>query len=787
MSNNKNSSLFPDPNAEKSKKDTEEFGLQLGRAILGRTSEYRERRNAIFSLNRMFANGRQPIQPYLDQMDVDGKDTFTNIRFKPRPIAQKFHNIVVDGYGEKNEKPNARSLSKHIQDRKEKRRTDAMFRMDFKNELDQLSQEAGVPLVDPNEFVPESKEELDIYMELNDKEKEELLMQQMIDFTLGDNNIKEKKRRFLSNIFINNLAGFYNYLDTNGRLQVEVIDGEDCVYAHSIKDDFSDSSYLGRIMRMSVSEARARFKLTPDKERLLFENAQKCNGKYNNPVLRSWTDDWRYATERPYDSHTVEVFHFWWKCSKVLSYVEGTDRFGREVFDITYNLEEPKKPNPRKQKGYVTPQTSYEGFMLINSPCMLQWGESKNILRKGEDKAEVMSPFIMRMPNNDGYMLTPSAVNNMIDSIEVMDLAILQMKNIMAKAAPDGLAIDVMGLADMDLGEGIGIVDPLTIGQIYRRTGDIYYNSRTEEGGQNQVPVAANLSPFSNKLSTFLEIYNSELAKIRDYLGVNEFRDGSATNPRTGFRFAQSQLDSSNTATIYIYNSYISSGNELIKQIGQRIWDSLVYGTPNKGYLGFIGKANAEMLKKRDDITASSYDFNFKLEMDEQQKQLLDSYIQTCLANGSLEMPDAITLMEIDDLKLASRMLTHLYNKRRKEKMEEAQENQKSAADYSAQAGVAVEKARQQTEQLSLQGKMGVEKERGNQDRDKELEKLAWELIKGEAEGRPIPPKYVGLVDLVLQNRGIGLNIEADMKAMEAEQLAMQQEAIMMGQEGQMA
>lgn len=765
---------FPDHMAPKSEKDNILFGLKVGTAILENTKEYRETRNKIISRNRRFAEGKQPVQPYLDQMNVDGKVLFTNIRFKPRPVARKFMKIVVDGYLLREEFAKATALSKHIKDRKERKKSDAKFRMQFGQDIEEMAAEAGVPIEDPNAFTPEDIEELDLYSELNDKEREELLMQEMISFTLNDNNIKAKKRKFLSDIFVTSLSGYYNYLDKNGRLVVDYIQPEDAVYANSTEDEISHkNNYNGRLMKMTISEARSRFKLTPKDEKALFANARKYSGKYGNPTgMINWQDDYRFSGERPYDGYTIDIFHFWWRCNKVINYVEGKDNFGRDIFDVTYAPLDFENKKEGKVVGTVSPQIAYEGYMLMDKPWMLEWGEHRNILRIGQDKEEVLSPFIYHMPDNDGRMMTPSTIDMMIDNLESMDIIILKIKLIVAQAAPDGYIIDVNSLADLDLGSGIGEADPMTIDSLYRQTGNIYYKSMQDDGlGENKVPVQTQLSGFSSKLGSLVELYNTEMSSLRELIGVNEFRDGTATSPRTGFRFAQAQLDSSNTATWSIYNSYLLATKELVRQIGIRIWDSLAYGTPNKGYLQFMGKHNADLIKERKDLTASSYDYKFEITMQQEEKDKLEENITTCLSQGTLEVTDAILIREVSDIRLALRMLKYLYEKRRKQRMEEAQANQKSAADYSAQAGVAVEQAKGQTLKMELQMKEAVVKMTGESDRDTQLEKLVFTMIEKAQEGIPIPKEFEGLVNLVMKNRGINVEAEVTQKSNEIQQM----------------
>ncbi len=776
-------SNFPSGLIPQAEKSDPKYGKQVAQAILSASRDQRDAFKKKLFENRKYAEGNQDISQYLDELEIDGKNMYANISYRPRPIAQKFKNVVVNGYLMKKEYPSVTATSKHIQERKERKKSDAEFRMEYGETLNAISQEAGVALTDPSEFTPESKEDSDIYFSLHGKEKEELLMQDMVSFALRDNDIESIKASALDDQFVGQLHGYYNYIDDNGRLIIEYIQPEDIIADNSRREDFKDAEYKGRWIRMSVSQVRRRFSLTPKNELELFGCAKEANGHFGNPTLTlKWQEDYRNSGARPYDNYTIEILHIWWKTSKVLTYVEGTDRYGRQVFDTTYdNPKTGEKSDGRKKQGVKYPQTAYEGFFTASAQICLEWGEQKNILRKGEDKEELLSNFIFYMPYNKGRQLPNSLMSLMIDSIRNMDLAILKIKQVIAKAAPDDYIIDIDSLNALDLGTGEEL-QPLGIMEIFQQTGRLYYRGTKENGDANQIPVRANLNPLQEKIAAYVNWYNAELSNIRDYLGVNEFRDGSASSPRTGFRFMQAQAEASNTATWFLYRAYLKSTEELIRQIGIRIWDALNFGEVNKGYLKYLGKENIEFIQSRKDITASSYDIDFKLGMDEEALAELNNDINVCLQNGTLEMPDAIKVRAIDDPMLAAKQLSYVYEKRRKQKLEEQDLNSRNAANYSAEAGKSVEQAKQQGLQMQIQADMAREKSRGDNDQIGFLLKGAVDLITESFKtGAQIPDMYLPLIDLALKSASAKTeqSLKGTMQESQAQDQQAQQEQIM--------
>jgi hypothetical protein len=777
---------FPDSFAPKEEKDKKSYGLKVFQAILGSTYEYRTTLAKKLVENRKYAEGNQSLKPYLDELGIDGKNMYTNIRFRPLPVAQKFIRIVSDGYLKREEYPSATATSKHIKDRKEKKKQDAEFRMEEGQLIKEMSDKVGFPLEDPKAFTPKSPEELEIYMSLNDKEREELLLQDMINLALNDNNIEGLKSQVLKEQFIAQFHGYYNYIDDNGRLCVDLIQAEDIITDNSFKEDFKDSRYKGRFLRMYIGDIRRRFKLKPEDEKRLYDAAVSNSNRFNNPSgYLTWEEDYRFSGVRPYDNYTVEVAHIWYKTVKPTYISEGKDDYGRGTVDIKYN---PPKEQPKKGTTVTVkyPEVSYEGYFTATGEMCISWGEERQVLKDGEDKDTLLSPFIFFMPENSGRMLPNSLMSTIIDPIGTMDLIILKIKQAIAKATPDDWQIDINGLLEVNLGNGIE--SPLTLESIHQQTGRLYYRGVNEAGQQVAPPARPMNSGLDVKLRGYIDIYNFALSNIRDYLGVNEFRDGSATNERTGFRFMQAQNEASNTATWFIYRAYLKSTEELIRQIAIRIWDALKNGNVNEGYLKYIGKENVEFLNRRKDITSSMYDIKFEMSMTDADKAILEQYIQTALANGQIEIPDALMLNRVKDPVIAEKLMTYVYNTRRETARKDKKQDQEANAQLQAQSGVAVEQERQKTFQMEAEVILAKEKAKAEGLRDGEMEKLAWKLIEMEATtGKPIPPQYLGIVQAVLTNRGLNVEQQTEEKTqeLEAQEQALMQQGMV--EEVQMA
>lgn len=775
---------IPDIFAPKVKKDTDKFATSVARYILGSTQNYRAKMGNVYKDNRDVFNGKQSIEYLRDLLQVQENSTYFNIKFTPRPIAKKLIRLIVSGYLKDEEAVNVSALSKHIADRKDRNRLTAKFRMENKDLIAGLSELAGLPLTSSEDFTPNNEEELELYSQMNDKEYEETLMQDTVTYMLNANDINKIKSMALTELSVNNLFGMYEYVDSLGKPRIEPIYAEDAIIPQSFYEDFSDGAFFGRWINMHVSDIRKRFKIKPSKEKEFYKALCEMDyGKFQS-VYGHYDTRWNLPGERPYDKDTVRVLHVWWKCSKVIETVEGT-RDGRPHFDywdfVGYTPQERINGLTDYKVDYKTPPTAYEGYFLNGGEFVLEWGEQVNI--PFDDKTqEVRSPFRYHMPENSGTMHINSLVHMIKDSIEVMDLTILKIKQLIARLAPDGYAIDVDALDSMDLGTG-KVLDPLDVMEIARQTGDLFYRGKDEDGNPNQIPARPNMTSIADKLSSLVTVYNFELENIRSYLGMNEFRDGTANKSRTAAAFAQSQLEQSNMATEFIYRGWVRLMSSVVKNLGLRSWYALKYGSEDKGLLRYLGSTNIDFIKNQKDLIATAFDFEYSVVLTREEKMLLEQTMASAVTEGSLKTEDVILIRQVKNAQVALKYLNFLASKRRKETMEEARQNQESAANYTAQAGVQVEQAKQETAKMAADMEMAKEKVRGENSIETEMTKGALAIMLQYAQaGVALPEQYAPLVDFVLRSATTKIDksnrvTNRELQQMDAEDQAAQMEA----------
>lgn len=705
---------FPSPLLNNATKSSKKYGLAYAQAIFalsvdGATSYYNTR-NLQYEKNRKLSAGKQDFEPLLKIMDINGSSAYTQLSYHPRGIALKFKEVVLNKMMERNERVKVSSLSLGIKERKERKKSDALFRMKNKEWLAEVQQESGIQLEDEDAYVPDSEEELDIYSELNDQELEELLMQEMISFVFDNNKYNpDQKRQLLSDLWDCGLAVSKDYIDGYGRIRTRVIKPEQTVYAPTSTVNFDDSSYFGHIELIKVASLR---EMLSDKEidgleeklyHLSFSNRDKFNNGGDLPA--SYSNEWNDAYDRPYDDYLVQVMFFEAKLPKEIIYTTGKNNYGRNIFDLKQQAN--PKLNPNKQTKITKRTTIYEGAWVIGSELMLRWGEANNILVDQSKENLEFSYSARFINNNDGKMLPRSMADLMRSPIENMDIAILKIQHLAKKIRPNGFNIDVDVVADMDLGEGIGSVSILQLREIADQTGDTYYSGKKIDGeNANRKPIEQNIYQDSNNIQGLMEWYNFEQRNLQNLIGTNDYVEGSSVDPRLGNNVLQTQISQSNTATAGVYNTFVSIKNDTARHFGIRLWDTLKYSkNPNEGYLQILGKKNVDFIKFRKDITDSNYDLAIELDMSDAERVKLEARVEAALQSG-MPLRDAEYVLNARDYKKGLKYLAVMEAKRKREEAEQARDNTKYQVEAQKESAMVASQAKQQEIATESQAKV---------------------------------------------------------------------------------
>lgn len=715
---------FPSPLLPDQTKNSPEYGLKLmksayGQWINGYGGFSQKQRQTRFDYNKAYAQGMQPMQEFLDYLDINGQQPYSNIDFTPLPIAIPLLQRIKDRFNQRLEKIRCNSIDPVSISKKNKAKMDAKFRMEFKDEIAQIQQESGIQLEDPDAFTPEDTEELDVHFGFTYKQREEVMMEQGIDLVLYDNQWTEIKNAILDDLLIYGFSGTKTSIDNNGRIKVRKINPYNLVLSYSERSDMNDLEWVGEVFYMSITDIRQQY---PGKisEEELFNLSKSMVGKFNNPASFTFTWNYQYANalSRPYDSFKVPVLQLSLKTLYNITYEKNEDRFGKTILDKTTKVKD--------GKDYVSSKpfyVEYEGAWICDTNYLLHWGVANNMAKPNDNLQECILPYTIYMYNNN-RMTNKPVIETIIPSIKQMQLAHLQIQKIVAQAAPDGYTVDIAGMADVDLGNGKGALQPMELIRIYKQTGVIFYKGQVDDTeGNSRPPITPLNVPFTAKLEAFINLYNFELNKLERMLGSNSLDQGIISNQAVGKGVLESARQIGENSINYVYNSYLNILERTAKLTQMRLWDILVFG--KKGYEGYkyaLGSDRVDYIRLEADDEFEKTNFDVKIEatIDDNAKQMLENNIQQALAQQTIELEDAIQIRLLDNPKAANYYLVSAQKKRRKIKMEDARKNSEMQMQQAVQAAQAKSQGELQLEQAKAQFKLQQYEEELENDKERE-------------------------------------------------------------------
>ena len=715
-----NNSIFPDQVVPEEEKKSFEYGLKVGNAIEQEWFRNNSGQNR-FSYNfqnfnrlRLYARGEQPIQKYKDELSTNGDLSYLNLDWKPVPVLSKFVDIVVNGMTEKGYELKSFASDPFAL----KQRTDfaANALRDIKNKaaIDQLTAATGQNFyasTDPNSL-PRDKGELDLYMQLNYKQSIEIAEEEVISNVLNVNKYDEIKKRLAYDLTVLGIAATKTSFNLSEGITVDYVDPANIVYSATDDPNFEDIYYVGEIKSLTLSEIKRLFPSLTDSE---LEEIQKYPGRQN--YARS---DWQVQSDP--DQHQVLFFEY-------KTYQDQVFKIKQTEQGLEKTLEKPDTFNPPESDNFERASRSievlYTGAKILGmGDRMLEWKLAENMTRPFSDTTKVNMNYCITAPRMYQGRIE-SIVSRTTGFADMIQITHLKLQQVLARMVPDGVYVDVDGLAEVDLGNGTNY-NPAEALNMYFQTGTIVGRSLTQDGELNRgkVPIQELQSSSGiSKIQAMIQTYQYYLQMIRDVTGLNEARDGSQPDKNALVGLQKLAAANSNTATRHILQSLMYLTIRTSENISLRVSDMLQFPLTRASLLNSINSFNVATLQEVDDLHIHDFGIFLELEPDEEEKAQLEKSIQIALQSGSIKLSDAIDIREIQNIKLANSLLKLRQKENaeleRANKLEniqaQAQANAESA-EKAAAAEVQKHQALAQTEVQIEQAKSQFEIERMEQE-----------------------------------------------------------------------
>ena len=695
-------SSFPDQVIPQEEKMTLDYGLQVGRAIEGEWFSQGVGGNrysfnySVFHQRRLYSRGEQSVQKYKDELSINGDLSYLNLDWKPVPVIPKFVDIVVNGMSDK-----MYDIKAYSQDpASQKKRTEYAQKIQedilAKEFIQKMQQDLGVDLREAPPGSPETEEELEIHMQLDYKQSIEIAEEELIENTLAKNKYDLVRNRFNRDLVVLGMGAVKTSWNKSEGITVDYVDPANLVWSYTEDPNFEDLYYVGEVKNISLPELKKEFPQLSNKE---LEQIQKYPGNTNYTRNYSGNDN----------NNTVQVLYFEYK-----TYVDQVYKIKYTDNGLEKALEKPDFFNPPPSDKFDKVSRSievlYSGAKILGHPIMLKWEMAENMTRPFSNTVKVNMNYQLVAPHMYKGRIE-SLVERMIGFADMIQLTSLKLQQVLSRTVPDGVFMDVDGLAEVDLGNGTNY-NPAEALNMYFQTGSIVGRSMTQDGDINQgkVPIQElATSSGQGKIQSLIGTYQYYLQMIRDVTGLNEARDGTLPDKQSLVGLQKLAAANSNVATKHILEASLYLTLRACENISLRVADSIQFDLLRESLIDSISLYNVKTLEEVMDLHMYDFGIYLELEPDEENKAMLEQNIQMALQQQQISLSDAIDIREIKNLKLANKLLKLKQEQKTESDQKQQQAMIKAQADANAETAERAAMAEVQKQQAISQTALQLE------------------------------------------------------------------------------
>ena len=673
-------SSFPSQVVPDAEKSTLEYGKLVGRAIenewfrgdkgVGYDSRFSSNWRGFHDL-KLYARGEQSVEKYKNELAINGDLSYLNLDWQPVAVLSKFVDIVVNGMTERGYKINSFASDPFAV----KQRTDFAFNAlrDIENQkmIEQLNQATGKNFfasAEP-ENLPKNKEELDLFLQLSYKQSIEIAEEEVINNVLNYNKYDEIKKQLAYDLTVIGISATKTNFNLANGVTVDYVDPANLVYSYTDDPNFEDIYYVGEVKSITLEELKKQFPYLSDQD---LKEIEKYPGN-SNYSRNFWGQEDQY--------NTIQVLYFEYKTyNNQVFKIKQTDQGLMKALEKPDTFDPPENDNFERVARSI--EVLYSGAKILGHDKMLQWKLAENMTRPYSDQTKVEMNYSICAPRMYKGRID-SLVSKCIGFADMIQLTHLKIQQVLSRMVPDGVYVDVDGLAEVDLGNGTNM---------------------------GKVPIQELQSSSGNaKIQTLIQTYQYYLQMIRDVTGLNEARDGSKPERDALVGLQKMAANASNTATKHILQALMYLTVRTCENISLRVADMLNFPLTKNALMNSINSFNVFTLEELDKLTLHEFGIFLELEPEEEEKAILEQNIQIALKTQAIGLEDAIEIREIQNLKLANQSLKYKQKIKAEKDRAIQLENIQAQAQANAQTAEKAAMAEVQKQQALTESQVNIE------------------------------------------------------------------------------
>lgn len=542
-------------------------------------------------------------------------------------------------------------------------------------------QMTGMPLQHDDEYVPDTDEELNEYMDLTFKDKTELIMEAALKFTARFSHWDEKRKALFRDVLIANRGIVRNEI-VRGLPVARRVDPLRFIFDPNSTDDMlSDSTYFGEVEYMPLAQAAEVYGLDQEEIDQVYSSYNEYLGV--NPINNgggNFNDNAMYASD--FGAMPNQVLKWFkildgtprclvlkgvWRDYKELKHKnEVVEKNGVPV-EFLQDLSGKDTSKIDKEKILLNKIQCWRQATLIGGVILKDWGEVPNQPRDLSTFEVSEPPYKVWIPN----FLMGRSVSKLeqLTGLQLLkDIAMYQVQLAMARSGPKGLIVD---MAMMPQG-----TSKETVMANIKSDGLVFVNSQeyinANIGGGMNLFKDFDLT-LSQSIGQYFEIMQYIDAQIASISGVSPERQGLVQGASAAVGVTQSALAQSNLVTAPYFDGFERFCARVLNHQAKLI---KIAWAGREIFAPIIGDTGIDFLKDNIDIELDEFgvfvESSPPMINDRQQlEKTLDIYLQTSQGDPQV-LADVLAIRIEPDTKVAIRKFQRMVNLRIKAQQQQA-------------------------------------------------------------------------------------------------------------------
>jgi hypothetical protein len=646
---------------------------------------------------KLYMYGKQSVSRYkklLQPREVANEDqSWININWDILPIIPKFRRIALATLLKTDFSISVDAVDPVAQDDKQKFYADNAAKIILKKEFEK--QGVDPEIVPDPEMDASSMQELDMYMNYSYKHRMAIEMEQGLELIMSLNKFDNERVKVVEDLHDWGIGGYKEYFDAQGNIKIKRVNPMNLVMSYTTDPNFKDIQYIGEVTEMTIADLK---QMAGDK--ISDEDYQMISEKYANKYnTSSAMRDLNNNNDGIYDGFRIKVMdlEFFSYNSMVLE-----ERINSKGNTVVGRAAKAKANRSDKKYSKTDYKVVYKGKWVLGSDVFFDCGLATNMKRAKSSLTDTSLSYHLAAPNM--YQMSTYSLGDQMKSLaDQIQLAWYKLQNVMLRARPRGIMIELGALEGVPLGKAGRALKPMEILDLYNQTGNLVYRRLNDEGqASNYKPIEELDNGIGNEAVQYFNIIKQNIDLLRDILGFNEITDGSTPDPRTLNGVAKYASESTNNSLDFIKRAERDLLERLCYDLTLRIQDSAINGTIS-GYIRALGSESVQFFKLDPEVSAYECGLKIRQKPTEFEKEKLSRRIEQAIQSNQITLADAMMIENLENLKYAEVLLGYRIKKNQEETQQRAMEAQQMNGQIQQQSAMAAEQAKQQTLQMESQ------------------------------------------------------------------------------------